>query len=42
MRTGAVLSPRIEQVDYVVGSVSKRFVENVVIEAKEYLRTPER
>jgi hypothetical protein len=38
----AVLSPRIEHVDYVVGSVTAAFVERIVTEVDRYLETPER
>lgn len=38
----AVLSPRIEHVDYVVGSVTMDFVERIVTEVEGYLKTPDR
>lgn len=37
----AVLSPRIEHVDYVVGGVTTEFVERIITELGEYLKTPE-
>lgn len=37
----AVLSPRVEYVDYIVGSVTREFVERVVTELEKYLATPE-
>lgn len=38
----AVLSPRVEHVDYVVGSVTREFIGRVVTELERYLATPER
>lgn len=37
----AVLSPRIEHVDYVVGSVTTEFVGRIVTEVKGHLKTPD-